>query len=607
MPALQGAKELRRKLESTSTQERRARLDDAANEAEQALYHVLRISPPETNERSVAQLATRKPLLDTQRMMRTWMQHKTVEHVRTQLSLLVSTPSSNNRLQTREAKQQASIWASRYATHLIVLLLLFSIAALGGFKGLTVQAAGNRGETSRLVADAGGFADAGVAANFSTYDVRSGDAAAKADLANRAQIITKFPNRIKSYIAQEGDTVGTLAAKFNLDKPTIMWANHIADADAVLKPGDTLLILPVKGMYHEVQPGDTVESIAAMYQVEPAAITSYKLNGLQPPYKLNEGDALIVPGGSLPPRSDSINYIPHAGETITQIAQKFGLSVATLLLNNPQLGDGSTVNSDDELIIPPTDGLVYWVNEGDTIASVSSYYGINPRVLTDYAPNGLKPGDALTPGKSIVIPGGTLPTPTPEPPPAAEPTNTPSAAADTSSGGSSTKKAAASVAARSDDGGSTKKPGNTQKPAPTRGDGGDTPTRGKGVATGSFIWPTGGRLTQNFWEWEWGRRHGGLDIANAAGTPIVAADGGTVIWAGWRSDGFGYAVFIDHGNGYMTIYGHMRSQPAVRVGQLVARGQYIGPMGTTGNSTGNHVHFAIKRNGVLRDPLAYLN
>jgi len=110
-----------------------------------------------------------------------------------------------------------------------------------------------------------------------------------------------------------------------------------------------------------------------------------------------------------------------------------------------------------------------------------------------------------------------------------------------------------------------------------------------GIGTGHFIWPAAGRLTQGF-----SRRHDGIDIAAPRGTPLHAADTGEVVWAGWRTDGLGYAVIIDHHNGYVTVYGHQMRRPPVRVGQYVRRGQVIGYMGSTGHSTGPHVHFIIR-------------
>ncbi len=129
------------------------------------------------------------------------------------------------------------------------------------------------------------------------------------------------------------------------------------------------------------------------------------------------------------------------------------------------------------------------------------------------------------------------------------------------------------------------------------------------TATGMFRWPCSGNVTSKF-----GYRHlsysyastfhKGIDIANRRGTPIYAADGGTVTYAGWMS-GYGYLVIINHGNGFETYYGH-NSDLLVSVGQHVYQGQQIAKMGSTGNSTGNHCHFGVYYNGVPKNPLNYL-
>ena len=129
------------------------------------------------------------------------------------------------------------------------------------------------------------------------------------------------------------------------------------------------------------------------------------------------------------------------------------------------------------------------------------------------------------------------------------------------------------------------------------------------LPTGTFRWPCSGNITSRF-----GYRnlsysyastnHKGIDIANRYGTAIYAADGGTVVYAGWMS-GYGYLVQIDHGNGYVTYYGH-NSSLVVSVGQKVYKGQQVARMGSTGNSTGNHCHFEVRYNGVARNPLNYL-
>jgi murein DD-endopeptidase MepM/ murein hydrolase activator NlpD len=118
-----------------------------------------------------------------------------------------------------------------------------------------------------------------------------------------------------------------------------------------------------------------------------------------------------------------------------------------------------------------------------------------------------------------------------------------------------------------------------------------------------FIWPVHGVLTSPF-GWRWGRMHEGIDLAVPSGTPVVAAASGTVIVAGWMG-GYGNLVVIDHGNGIATAYGHNTSV-VVGYGQSVAQGQLISYSGSTGHSTGPHVHFEVRVNGSPVDPLGYL-
>ena len=130
-----------------------------------------------------------------------------------------------------------------------------------------------------------------------------------------------------------------------------------------------------------------------------------------------------------------------------------------------------------------------------------------------------------------------------------------------------------------------------------------------GGTTGSFIWPL--PHTHNItslMEWRWGRMHNGIDIAGGDdyGQPIIASDGGVVTFAGNDGGGYGNYVMIDHGNGYMTVYGHA-SELACETGQYVGQGETIAYVGSTGNSTGPHLHFEIRLNGEYQDPLNYVS
>ncbi len=119
------------------------------------------------------------------------------------------------------------------------------------------------------------------------------------------------------------------------------------------------------------------------------------------------------------------------------------------------------------------------------------------------------------------------------------------------------------------------------------------------IFAGEFIWPVnGGYVSDPFIS---DRNHKGLDIAAPSGTEIYAADGGTVVEAGWNDGGYGNWVIIDHGNGYTTCYAHA-SEVYVTAGQVVERGQHIAAVGTTGDSTGNHCHFEVRYGGSYLNP-----
>lgn len=127
--------------------------------------------------------------------------------------------------------------------------------------------------------------------------------------------------------------------------------------------------------------------------------------------------------------------------------------------------------------------------------------------------------------------------------------------------------------------------------------------------TGQLGWPVSGEITSPYGYrvhpiWGTTIYHSGIDIGVDEGTPVHAADSGVIVWSGWMG-GYGYAVVIDHGNGLSTLYGH-NSELAVDEGQSVSKGQVVAYTGSTGNSTGPHVHFEVRENGDPVDPMGYL-
>jgi murein DD-endopeptidase MepM/ murein hydrolase activator NlpD len=120
------------------------------------------------------------------------------------------------------------------------------------------------------------------------------------------------------------------------------------------------------------------------------------------------------------------------------------------------------------------------------------------------------------------------------------------------------------------------------------------------LESGQWVWPAQGEISQGYKS-----GHRALDISTEQGAVVVAANTGRVVYARWESTGYGYLVIIDHGNGFVSYYAHLYGF-FIDAGQMVARGELIGELGTTGHSTGPHLHFEIRRDGVQLDPLELL-
>ena len=389
---------------------------------------------------------------------------------------------------------------------------------------------------------------------------------------------------VETYVTSHGQTIASVAIDTGRSEETLLWANDYRDPDQNLPSGTQLRIPPTDGMLHLVTEADTIENIAERYSVQPDAITGYEPNGVEHSADLVPNRYIMVPGGSMPMRNEVIYYTVREGDQLWQIAERFDLRAQTLLWTN-SLASSEDIEPGQQLAILPTDGVMVGVGGDDTVESLAEDYGVSPSAIRDWPANGLGGDGTLMVGQSVMIPGGTPPD-EPEPEPTPEATPEPDDADDM-------MVAEEDVEDEVDD--FVTEPVGGDRPEPTE------PSGASPHGTGDFIMPTTGVITQYFHS-----AHNGWDIANRQGTEIWAADNGRVIFSGWNEHGLGYAVAIDHGNGYQTWYGHMAEHPPVEVGQAVGQGEYIGPMGSTGFSTGPHVHFVIAYNGAYQDPGNYL-
>ncbi len=251
---------------------------------------------------------------------------------------------------------------------------------------------------------------------------------------------------------------------------------------------------------------------------------------------------------TVPARDTIETYVIQEGDTLGGIAKQFGLNLSTILWAN-NLTFKSTIRPGDSLKILMSDGVMHTVKSGDTLSTIARRYGVTTKEILDENTT-LKP-DRLSIGDELIIPGGEPPTVS-----AVTPKKT-------------------SVA-------------NLFVPP------------SKSVAVSGWIWPTDWHVITQYYGW----KHTGIDVDGDYSTNNYAARDGVVSYAGWRN-GYGLTVEVDHGDGYKTRYAH-HSKIIVETGDVVTAGQAVGKTGTTGRSTGTHLHFEVIKNGKFQNPLDYV-
>ncbi len=253
------------------------------------------------------------------------------------------------------------------------------------------------------------------------------------------------------------------------------------------------------------------------------------------------------------PKGETTEYRVQEGDTVSSISQKFGVNIDTIIWENDLKSVGS-IKVGQMLKILPVSGVKHTVKRGETIYSIAKDFQVDAQNIVDYPFNTFANDEtfALSAGQELIVPDGIKP-----------------------------KEI---IVDR------TIYLARTVAPIPGV------------VGEGNFMWPTSGAISQRY-AWY----HQAVDIANRSNPDVVASQGGTVVTAGWNAGGYGNYVVVDHGNGYKTLYAHLLNNSiSVKAGQRVSQGQKLGVMGSTGRSTGVHLHFEVISDKGKLNPLDVL-
>ncbi|RME08570.1 MAG: M23 family metallopeptidase [Anaerolineae bacterium] len=260
------------------------------------------------------------------------------------------------------------------------------------------------------------------------------------------------------------------------------------------------------------------------------------------------------------PRVDVITYTVQPGDSVFGIAEQFGLRPETILWANSETlrDDPHRLQVGQVLNILPVDGTYHKWSEGENLRSVAEYYGVEPEAILQYPGNHFDLFDQdpdnvnIEPGTMLIVPGG--------------------------------KRELINY-------GPPRIPRDNPAVARTYGPGYCGEISDGIVGDGLFVWPTDNHWLSGY-DYNPAANHSGIDIGGKRGDSIYAVDDGVVVFAGWSSSGYGNLVVIDHGNDWQSLYAHLDNY-FVSCGMSIYQGAVIGTMGTTGNSSGPHLHFEL--------------
>jgi len=338
------------------------------------------------------------------------------------------------------------------------------------------------------------------------------------------------------------------------------------------------LVLWLVQVFFNGAPGQTIQAVESQQ-------VSIKVDDLPLP-QANDGSGFgglfrqaqihtVIPNR---PRTEIVTYIVEKGDTVTSIAEKFNLNPRTILNSN-----AFTVMQDNphnlfvgqEVYILPVDGVYWQWQSGESLTAWAKTFQVSVEDIVNYPANQLDPATLgsysnpnIKPGTMLVIPGGY---------------RLPNARGDVFVGVTRTTPATARV----------------------QGAGACESVSDGAVGIGSFIWPANKHYLSGY-DWSPDAGHRGIDIAGDTGEPVYAVDYGVIVYAGWNDWGYGNMVMVDHGNGWQSLYAHLSSINVI-CGGSVLQGTVIGAIGSTGNSSGSHLHFELMHSQYSKvNPWLYL-